>query len=122
MSLSRQFKKVAVEKSLAKAAKKTDAFQPDPEVARHNLIEQRLIEEASYEPIPDTPKTVERKARLARSVMEEIAEIVSKPDTRKQQVTVRLDIDVLEWLKSGEGHWQSKLNNALRRLMEAQRP
>ena len=107
MSISRQYRRIDT------------PAKTDPEAGRHNLIVQRQIEEASYEPIPDAP---ERKAKVAKNVMKEIAEIIEKPDARKQQVTVRLDLDVLEWLKSGEGHWQSKLNKSLRALMEASRP
>jgi uncharacterized protein (DUF4415 family) len=110
--------KAKVEQSLARAAVKTDTFQPDPEAGRHNLVERRLIEDASYEPLP----SVQQKVRVAKTIAKEIAEIIEKPDTRKQQVTVRLDTDIIEWLKSGEGHWQGKLNKALRALMEAQRP
>jgi len=39
----------------------------------------------------------------------------------KQQVTVRIDTDVLEWLKSMGKGYQSRLNHILRVAMESQR-
>jgi uncharacterized protein (DUF4415 family) len=42
-----------------------------------------------------------------------------KPDPGKQQVTVRLDDDVLEWFRAqGEGY-QIRINSLLRAYMEA---
>ncbi|HZS54311.1 MAG TPA: BrnA antitoxin family protein [Bryobacteraceae bacterium] len=35
----------------------------------------------------------------------------------KQKVTVRLDADVLAWLKSGSGHYQTRINSTLREAM-----
>lgn len=35
----------------------------------------------------------------------------------KKQVTVRIDADVLAWLKSGGAGYQTRLNQALRRAM-----
>lgn len=39
----------------------------------------------------------------------------------KQQLTIRLDADVLDWLKSGGKGWQTKLNYHLRQAMERER-
>lgn len=36
---------------------------------------------------------------------------------RKLPVTLRLDADVLAWLKKKGGHYQTRINNALRELM-----
>lgn len=38
----------------------------------------------------------------------------------KQQVTVRLDVDVLEWLKTHGKGYQTRLNRILRAAMEHQ--
>jgi uncharacterized protein (DUF4415 family) len=38
---------------------------------------------------------------------------------RKMQVTTRIDSDVVEWLKHGERHYQSRLNRILRIAMMA---
>ena len=44
-----------------------------------------------------------------------------KPIARKQQVTLRLDTDVLQWLKSQGKGYQSRINTLLRAYMEAHR-
>jgi uncharacterized protein (DUF4415 family) len=40
----------------------------------------------------------------------------------KQQLTVRLDADVLAWLKSRGRGYQTRMNRILRAAMEGQRP
>jgi uncharacterized protein (DUF4415 family) len=40
----------------------------------------------------------------------------------KQQVTVRLDVDVLDWLKMHGKGYQTRLNRILRAAMEHQAP
>jgi uncharacterized protein (DUF4415 family) len=37
----------------------------------------------------------------------------------KQKISVRLDRDVLAWLKSGDGGYQTRLNRILREAMQA---
>ena len=45
-----------------------------------------------------------------------------KPPTSKQQITIRLDEDVLRWFRAqGEGY-QTRINSLLRAYMEAHRP
>ena len=39
----------------------------------------------------------------------------------KQQLTIRLDADVLDWLKASGKGWQTKLNYHLRQAMERDR-
>ncbi len=39
----------------------------------------------------------------------------------KQTVTIRLDADVLDWLKKGGRGYQTKVNKILRAVMEQQR-
>lgn len=43
---------------------------------------------------------------------------------RKRQITIRIDADVLAWLKSGGKGYQSRLNDILRHVMleQAQKP
>lgn len=38
---------------------------------------------------------------------------------RKMQITTRIDADVVEWLKRGKSHYQSRLNRILRIAMLA---
>jgi uncharacterized protein (DUF4415 family) len=45
-----------------------------------------------------------------------------KPVTRKAQLTLRLDSDVLDWFRK-QGHgYQTKINTLLRAYMDAHRP
>ena len=39
----------------------------------------------------------------------------------KQQITLRLDADLLAWFRSREGKYQSQINKALREYMESHR-
>ncbi len=39
---------------------------------------------------------------------------------RKMQITTRIDADVVEWLKRGKSHYQSRLNSILRIAMIAE--
>ena len=39
---------------------------------------------------------------------------------RKQAITIRLDMDVLDWFKNQPGRYQSAINEACREYMEAQ--
>jgi uncharacterized protein (DUF4415 family) len=42
-----------------------------------------------------------------------------KPATRKQQLTIRVDGDVLDWYKRQGQGYQTKINSLLRAYMEA---
>lgn len=42
-----------------------------------------------------------------------------KPVVRKKQVTLRLDSDILDYLKSGGGGYQTKINQLLRSFVDA---
>ena len=59
---------------------------------------------------------------IPRLTAKQLAEMVRLRDVRrKQAVSVRLDPEVLEWLKSkGEGHL-TRINDILANLMEAER-
>lgn len=39
---------------------------------------------------------------------------------QKRQITVRIDADILEWLKNGGKGYQTRLNDALRYVMQHQ--
>ncbi|WP_227698505.1 BrnA antitoxin family protein [Sphingomonas hengshuiensis] len=39
-----------------------------------------------------------------------------KSDSPKQPVTIRLDRDLVEWFKQSGDGWQTRINNALRRV------
>jgi uncharacterized protein (DUF4415 family) len=67
------------------------------------------LPESEYEDIPRlTPEQLARMVRL-------------RGPRRKQAISVRLDPQVLDWLKSkGEGHL-TRINDILTNLMEAER-
>ena len=39
----------------------------------------------------------------------------------KKQITLRLDADMLEWFKTQDGKYQTRINQVLRRYMESHR-
>ena len=43
----------------------------------------------------------------------------AKSNTDKVKITVRLDADVLSWLKEQGGHYQRRLNRILRSVMQS---
>jgi uncharacterized protein (DUF4415 family) len=50
--------------------------------------------------------------------------VAAKPQTIngvKQIVTIRLDVDMLEWFKSAGPGYQTRINQVLREYMEGQR-
>jgi uncharacterized protein (DUF4415 family) len=65
-------------------------------------------EDIDYSDIPELDADFFRKAR-----------VVIPP--RKQQLTIRLDADVLAWLKSQGRGYQSRINAVLRAYYEANR-
>ncbi|MGG7604011.1 BrnA antitoxin family protein [Massilia sp. BKSP1R2A-1] len=65
--------------------------------------------------VPDWDQPVNRIEEPAAAV---------KPQTIngvKQIVTIRLDVDMLEWFKSAGPGYQTRINQVLREYMEAQR-
>ena len=65
--------------------------------------------------VPDWDQPVNRIEESAVAV---------KPQTIngvKQIVTIRLDVDMLEWFKSAGPGYQTRINQVLREHMEAQR-
>ena len=65
--------------------------------------------EIDYSDIPPLDKSFFAKAREAWP-------------PAKQQLTIRLDADVLNWLKSHGRGYQTRINRILRAAMESQRP
>jgi uncharacterized protein (DUF4415 family) len=76
------------------------------DLARIDRMEDADID---YSDIPALDKSFMRKAT------------VSWPPV-KQQLTIRLDADVLAWLKSHGKGYQTRINRILRVVMESQSP
>ncbi len=87
--------------------------------------EEEAALDAAAESDPDNPPLTDEQWRRMRPAHEVRPELVArqlrrergrpKSDTTKQQVTLRLDRDVLEKFRAtGEG-WQSRINAALRK-------
>lgn len=77
------------------------------DLARLDRLKDRDID---YSDIPPLDDAFFKKARM-----------VAWPPA-KQQVTVRLDVDVLDWLKLHGKGYQTRLNRILRAAMEHQDP
>lgn len=65
------------------------------------------------------------RARGSEPTAEDFAEIPELTEEElasmrrvKEPVTMRLDADILEWLKSQSGPYQTRINNILRHYME----
>jgi len=54
--------------------------------------------------------------RESRSLTAEEIERLYKP--KKKRITLRLDADVLEWFRKQDGHYQTRINRALRKVMK----
>jgi uncharacterized protein (DUF4415 family) len=65
--------------------------------------------EIDYSDIPPLDKTFLKKATVAWPPV-------------KKQLTIRLDADVLEWLKGHGRGYQTRINRILRMAMESQGP
>jgi uncharacterized protein (DUF4415 family) len=81
---------------------------------------ERLAELARLEAMPDERINTEEMPELTAA---ELADMERGRFYRpvKQQVTARLDADVLAWLKAGGQGYQSRMNAILRRAMLADR-
>lgn len=68
-------------------------------------------EDIDYSDIPELDDDFFRKAQLASTFQKS-----------KKRVTIRLDADVIEWLKNQGNGYQTRANMILRAAMEQQRP
>jgi len=93
----------ASERKLGSDLKRIDASEPD---------------EADYAEIPELPDEFFEQAALYRNGV--LIRRGRPPAViRKQQITLRLDVDVLNTFRSGGPGWQSRINAALRKALEA---
>ena len=72
-------------------------------------IDRMRDAEIDYSDIPPLDKTFLKKAAAAWPPV-------------KKQLTIRLDADVLEWLRGQGRGYQTRINRILRVVMESQRP
>jgi len=74
----------------------------------------------SAEQLRDIPEVDFSRPSREHHLLKSIRAAVQNPlPSRKQQVTVRLDADVFQWLKGMGKGYQTKLNRILRAAMEA---
>jgi len=85
--------------------------------AEIEAVRRMAAAQAAGEDLPE-----EEYEDIPRLTAEQLASMVRLRDVRrKQAVSVRLDPDVLDWLKSkGEGHL-TRINDILTNLMEAEK-
>lgn len=81
-------------------------------------IDETEIDEAAYAEIPELSDEWFEKAVLHRGG---VPVRLGRPQSEspKQQVTLRLDADVLASFRAGGRGWQSRINAALRKALEA---
>jgi uncharacterized protein (DUF4415 family) len=87
-------------------------YRPDPNnPVRLNSEELRRLDETpiDYSDIPELDDEWFERARLERSLV-------------KKQLTIRLDSDVLDWVKRHGRGYQTRINRILRVVMESQPP
>jgi uncharacterized protein (DUF4415 family) len=72
-------------------------------------IDRMKDAEIDYSDIPALDKSFLKKATTARPPV-------------KKQLTIRLDADVLDWLKAHGRGYQTRINRILRVVMESQSP
>lgn len=92
--------------SRARAAQAAARITPQQDAAL------RAAAEADPDNPPVTDETVAR-ARMGRPPL--------APEARKQQITMRLDADLVAALKAGGRGWQSRANAALRKAVLGER-
>lgn len=110
-----------------------------PSLASDANIDEGGLVRTTYDPLNPPPLSEEAKADLERlrTMRDEDIDFSDIPRATesfwrnavrgmhfrviKQQLTIRLDADVLDWLKSGGKGWQTKLNYHLRQAMERER-
>ena len=78
-------------------------------------VSYRRRDNGALEPL-STPAALEEQSR---SLTEWARREMSEPG--KQPVTIRLDRDVVDWFKDKGPRYQTRINSALRRYVEAQR-
>lgn len=80
-------------------------FAKSPEAKAQSARLKASAPEPSAADLEEIPElTDEELASMRRAVI-------------KQPVTVRLDSDIIEWLKEGDGRYQTRLNSILRIVM-----
>ncbi len=87
-------------------------YRPDPNnPVRLSAEELRRLDESpiDYSDIPELDDAFFERARLERSLV-------------KKQLTIRLDSDVLDWVKRHGRGYQTRINRILRVVMESQPP
>jgi uncharacterized protein (DUF4415 family) len=67
------------------------------------------------------PKDLEQIPELSAAALRSALRGLHNPSLRKQQLTVRLDQDVFDWLRGFGKGYQTKLNGILRQIMLAER-
>ena len=92
--------------------KNASEYKPDPHYT-----------EADWDAVSDNPEWTKEdfaKAKPFAEVFPELAASVSRrgPVKRKEAVSIRIDIDVLEKLRATGSGWQSRVNEVLRKYVE----
>jgi uncharacterized protein (DUF4415 family) len=85
----------------------------------------RGYSEADWKEVSDNPELTAAEIATAKPFAEVFPELAAKirrgrpkmVEPAKRQVTLRLDVDVIERFKASGPRWQSRINAALRKAM-----
>ena len=81
----------------------------------------KLASKTDYERLEAMTDDSINYSDLSELTAEDFKQIIkaTKSNTDKVKITVRLDADVLSWLKEQGGHYQRRINRILRTVMQS---
>jgi uncharacterized protein (DUF4415 family) len=95
-----------------------------PPVRRHGSdwkkVDAHIASDEDYADAPELTDDMLKASRPTADVMAEVSRRVGRPksDNPKQQITMRLDRDVIDRLRATGTGWQVRVNQALRDFLE----
>jgi uncharacterized protein (DUF4415 family) len=103
--------------------KKADAESSRQEklVVRSETDTQRYLWSAKFKRDSARAKVIKDEDIDFSDIPKLTDEELARMTRPKQQLTIRLDADIVDWLKSQKGPYQSRLNALLRMAMELSR-
>ncbi len=85
---------------------------------RKPLTKKQKAELAALEAMPDSEINTVDIPELTREQIKAMRPFHEIFKPRKEAISLRIDIDVLEWLKAGGEGWQTRINGILREQMQ----
>ncbi len=91
------------------------------EEMRKPLNDEQRAEVEALRAMPDTEINFTDIPRLPRGWGKSAKQFDEVFKPRKQAISLRIDADLLEWLKAGGDGWQTRINHMIRERMRADR-